>query len=137
MFQRRQEIRTQTAFFFADGIQVPPLQQQSEKALSKIFCLFRPDALSSYETVNRSPICPTEFFEGLFCCRRRALRCQHHTPVSCCKRDRSALCSGRNLISGGLTLFNRHVLSQTKGPAKSKPALCHVERSRDISVFLS
>src|SRR5215467_12305833 len=108
MLQRRQEIRAQTAFFFADSIQVPALQQQSKKALSKIFCLFRPDALSPYETINWSPVSAAKFFER-FLGRGRSASCrEHNAPMSCCKRHRAALCSRRDLIPRGLTVLNRH-----------------------------
>src|SRR4029077_12909128 len=67
MFQRREKIGTQSSFLLADSIQIAPLQQQREKTLSKIFRVLSPYALSSHETINRSPISAAEFFQRLLC----------------------------------------------------------------------
>src|SRR6266436_6041457 len=98
MFQRPEEIRTQTAFFFANGIEIPALQQQCEKALSEIFCLFRPDALSSYETVNRSPVGAAKFFECLLRRGRWTLRRQYDAPMRGSKCHRAVI---RASVIGG------------------------------------
>src|SRR6266481_4190540 len=98
MFQRPEEIRTQTAFFFADSIEIPALQQQCKKTLSEIFCLFRPDALSSYETVNRSPVRATKFFECLFCRGRWTLCREYNAPMRGSKCHRAVI---RASVIGG------------------------------------
>src|SRR6266496_1100280 len=81
MFQRRQQIGTQTAFFFTDSIQVPTLQQQCEEALSEIFRFFRVGALSPHKTINWSPIRAAKFFECRLCSWRWTLRCQYDAPM--------------------------------------------------------
>src|SRR5262249_40660162 len=91
MFERGEQIRTQTPFFFAHSIEVPALQQQCEEALSEIFRLFRSNALSSYEPINRSPISAAKFFQCRLCCWGFTLRRQHHAPARGSKRDRAVL----------------------------------------------
>src|SRR5439155_26813993 len=89
MFQRREQVRTQTSFLFAHSIQIPTLQKQRKKALGKIFRFLGSNALSPYETVNRSPISAAKFFQRLLRCGRLALRLQDHAPMSRRKCDRS------------------------------------------------
>src|SRR5215468_9548530 len=89
MLQRRKQIRTQAPFLLADRIQVAALQQQSKKALREIFRLFRPDALPSYEAIDRSPIRCAEFFKGCLRCGRWTLRLKYYAPVRGTKRHRT------------------------------------------------
>src|SRR5437667_12893298 len=123
MFQRREEIRTQAPFLFADSLQVAALQQQCKETLGEIFRLLRSNALSPYETINWSPVRAAKFFECLLGRGRWTLCRQHHAPVGCRKGDGPVLCSGRSLIRRGLTLVNRHMSIQTKTHARSKPRL--------------
>src|SRR5438105_11535113 len=96
MFERCEQIRPQTPFLLADGIQIPAFQQQSKKTLREIFRLFRSNALSSYETINRSPVGAAKFSKR---CLRRVcwtLRLQHHAPMRGSKRHRTVIRASAN-----------------------------------------
>src|SRR4029077_18803011 len=67
MFERRKQVRTQSSLFFADSIQILPLQYQSEKTLSKILRLLSGSPLLPHKAVNGSPITAVNFFERLLC----------------------------------------------------------------------
>src|SRR6516162_9297165 len=69
------------SFLFADSIEVSALQQQCEKTLSKIFCLFRVGALSSDKTINWAPVCGAKFLERGLRSGCWTLRLQHHAPM--------------------------------------------------------
>jgi hypothetical protein len=54
MFKASEKIRTETAFLFANGIQIAALEQQSKKTLREIFRVFGSDppvALQSHRLV--------------------------------------------------------------------------------------
>src|SRR6266496_3257920 len=85
MFEGRQQIGTQTAFLFADSLQVSALQQERKKPLSEILRVFRSGALSPHEGVEWPPIGAAKFFECSIRCRRFTLRGEDHTPVGCGK----------------------------------------------------
>src|SRR6266436_188433 len=88
MFEGRQQIGTQTAFLFADSIQVSALQQERKKPLSEILRVFRCGAVSPHKRVEWSPICAAKFFECFTRFWRFASCHQHHAPMSggkCCR----------------------------------------------------
>src|SRR6478735_1022081 len=74
MLQRRQKIRAQTSFLFANRIEVSALQKHRKKILSEIFGFIWAGAFPSDKAINRSPIGAAKFFERVFCCRRLTLR---------------------------------------------------------------
>src|SRR5205809_2399891 len=138
MFQRREKIRTQTAFFFADSIEIPALQQQCKETLSEIFRLFWPDALSSYETVNRSLVGAAKFFECLPGRGRWTLCREYTAPVRGSKRHQavigaSALCGQRSQ----LIICRRHAVIQTKSHARSKPGLSSEKSAEFVQIVWS
>ena len=57
----------------------------------EIFRFFRSDALSPYETIDRSPVNAADLIKRFLrsCCW--TLRFQHQTPVSRCERDAPTL----------------------------------------------
>jgi hypothetical protein len=57
-------------------------KQAREKFLDQILSLFSSKALSPDESIKRSPIGATEYFERFLCSGRFALCFQHYTPVS-------------------------------------------------------
>src|SRR6266550_322459 len=122
MFERRQQIRTQAPLLFTDSIQIPAFQEQRKKPLGEIFGFLGADALPPHETVNRSPIRAAKFFERRLCCWRWALRFQDHAPMSCGKSNRTVLRAWADLIPRGLILVKRHIATQARSHAKSKPA---------------
>src|SRR5207237_8608298 len=73
VFQRGEQVRTQSSLLFAHSPQIPALQQKSKKTLRKILRFLRPSALSPHKAVNGSPINAAEFFKCLLCRWRFAL----------------------------------------------------------------
>src|SRR6266567_5443611 len=123
MFQRREQVRTQTSFLFAHSIQIPTLQKQRKKALGEIFRLFWFNVLSSHETINRSPVCAAKLFQCRVCLRRFALRCQHHAPVRGGKCNGTGLSALTDRTPRRSVINGRHAAIQVKSRPKSKPAV--------------
>src|SRR6266487_4141556 len=120
MFQRREQIRTQTPFVFAHSVQIPTLQKQRKKALSKIFRLLWLSALPPHETINGSPIRAAKFFQRSLRCRRWTLRLQNNTPMSCRKRRRAVFCAWGDPITRGVILIHRHVPNPNRKSAQKQ-----------------
>src|SRR4029453_4288254 len=86
ILERHNKIRTKSPLFLTDGIPIFALQQQREKTLGQIPRFVWPNALSSHEAINGSPICATKPFKRFSCRWQITLRLQHHTPVRGSKR---------------------------------------------------
>src|SRR3954469_11802770 len=89
----------------SDGAQIFALQQEREKALGNILCLFGPETLPPHEGINGSPIGAAKLLECYLCRGRIILRGQHQAPVGGRKRRRalvktSAHQRGRVVLSG-------------------------------------
>src|SRR5574338_1614201 len=73
MFERGQQIRTQTSFLLSNSVEVAARQQHCEKFLRKIFGLIRADAFASDEGINGPPVGTAKPFERLLGGWRSAL----------------------------------------------------------------
>src|SRR5262249_52285582 len=110
-------------FFSADGIEIPPLEQQCEKALSEIFCVFRSDALASYETINWSPIRATKFFERRLRGCRRTLRRQYDAPVRRSKRRAAMSISVHRGQRSYLIICRGHISDPIENPCETQACI--------------
>ena len=135
MLERREQIRTQASFLFANGIQIPALQQQRKKTLREIFCLFRSGALSPHERINRSPIGAAKFLKRRLCSWCWTLGFQNHAPMRRGKRRPSVL-SGCRLTNPGQRsdfFVSRHSCYSSKSRCRKQAC---VEAGCDVLAFV-
>src|SRR4029453_18179429 len=119
MLKRCEQIKSEPFFFLANRIEIAALQQQSKKPLCEIFRLFRSNALSSYETINRTPIRAAKSLEFFLCRRRLPLCLQHHAPVRSSKR-RAAMSSVDRGPRSHLIFSRGHVSNPSKKSATNQ-----------------
>src|SRR5713101_2080269 len=63
MFERHEQIRTQTSLLAADSLQTSSFKQTGEKFLDQILCVLWFNTLASDKSVERSPISSAKYFE--------------------------------------------------------------------------
>src|SRR5215469_11648423 len=90
IFDRRQQIRTQTPPFPPDRFEVPPFKQPRKKSLSEILRFLRFVPFAPHKSVEWPPISSAKLFERCFCRGRSTSSLKHYAPVSSRER-RSAL----------------------------------------------